>query len=80
MARVAELEARHRCYQAIQLDPETLGILIEELRRGLRADRATVGNTLRRIVTKVEVTKGGGTLYVSVPPTVLPAYPRGSSA
>jgi site-specific DNA recombinase len=79
VARVAELEAKHRCYQDIQLDPETLGLLIEQLRRGLRADRATVGNTLRRIVTKVEVTKGGGTLYISVPPTVLSVSTPGAT-
>jgi hypothetical protein len=42
-------------YRSLQIDDETLDILIRELRKGLLADRHTVRDTLRRVVTKVEI-------------------------
>ena len=78
VARVGEMEAKQRCYQAIQLDPEFLGILIEGLRRDLRADRTTAGNALRRITAEVEVATGGEPLDVTVRPTVLSVHAPGS--
>jgi hypothetical protein len=71
LARVAALEIRRKRYTDAQLTPEDLEVLIEMLRRGLRSDRSTVSATLRRVVTKIEVQKEGGTLYVSVPCAVL---------
>ena len=78
VAGVGEMEARQRCYQAIQLDPEFLGILIEGLRRDLRADRTTVGSALRRITAEVEVATGGEPLNVTVRPAVLSVHAPGS--
>jgi len=59
-ARVAALEIRRKRYTNAQLAPEDVGVLIETLQRGLRLDRATVSDTLRQVVTKIEVQKGGG--------------------
>ena len=78
VAGVGEMEAKQRCYQAIQLDPEFLGILIEGLRRDLRADRTTVGSALRRITAEVEVATGGEPLNVTVRPAVLSVHAPGS--
>lgn len=64
--------------RAIQLDPEFLGILIEGLRRDLRADRTTAGNALRRITAELEVATGGEPLDVTVRPTVLSVHAPGS--
>jgi len=58
LARVAALGAKRRSYEDIQFAPGALDIPIEELRRGLKADHATVRDTLQRIVAKVEAKKG----------------------
>jgi DNA invertase Pin-like site-specific DNA recombinase len=67
LARVAALEIQHRNHENTQIDAQTLDLLVDELRRGLEADHDTVRDTLQRIVTKVEIKKDGGTLYLRVP-------------
>lgn len=67
LARVAALEIERRDHEDTQIDPQTLDLLVDELRRGLEVDHATVRDTLQRIVTKVEIKKDGGTLHLRVP-------------
>lgn len=67
LARVAALEINRRNHEDTQIDPQTLDLLVDELRRGLEADHATVRDTLQRIVAKVKVKKDGGTLHLRVP-------------
>ena len=55
LARVAAPEIRIRRYTGVQLAPRALVVLVDTLRRGLRSDRATVSDTLRRVVGQIEV-------------------------
>ena len=66
-SEIAALAAKQRYYQSLRIDDETLDILIDELRKGLLADRHTVRETIRRVVTKVEIKNDGGTLYLTLP-------------
>jgi hypothetical protein len=71
LARIAKMEMEYRYYQDMQLDPASLRIMVDELRRGVKADHATVRDTLHRFVSKIEVKRDGGTLYLRVPPCAL---------
>lgn len=79
LLRLALPPLRRECYADAQLAPEALEVLVETLRHGLRPDRATVSDTLRRVVTKVEVRKDRGTPHVIVQCAVLSAGTAGAT-
>ena len=68
---MGQLELQRKRYADVQLAPATRELLVETLRLGVRSDRATVSNTLRRMVTKIKMQKDRRTLYATVPSAVL---------
>jgi exonuclease III len=79
LARMGQLELQRKRYADVQLAPATRELLVETLRLGVRSDRATVSNTLRRVVTKIKMQKDRRTLYATVPCAVLSDHTPGAT-
>lgn len=79
LARMGQLELQRKRYADVQLASATRELLLETLRLGVRSDRATVSNTLRRVATKIKMQKDRRTLYATVPCAVLSDHTPGAT-
>jgi hypothetical protein len=66
-SEIAELASKQSDYQSLQIDDETLRTPIRELHEGLLRDRHTARDTVRQVVTEVEIKRDGGTLCITLP-------------